>query len=139
MSQESAPLSKPVPVPDDLSRPFFEAARRHQLVTQRCRQCQTYQTGARIVCDECLSPELEWTPVSGRGSVHTFAIMHQRYHPAFFDELPYNIAVVELEEGPRLPTNLVGVANEDIRVGMPVVVMFEDVSEEISLPKFRPA
>ena len=65
--------------------------------------------------------------------------MHQRYHPGFVDDLPYNVAVVELEEGPRLNTNIVGVENEDLRVGMPVEVVFEELSDEVSLPKFRPA
>jgi len=80
-------------------------------------------------------PEYTWEQASGRGTVRTFGVMHQRYHPAF--QTPYNVTIVELEEGPRLPTNIVGIANGDIRVDMPVVVEFEK-SHDVALPKFRP-
>ena len=95
------------------------------------------EPGSRA-CTECLSESLEWVPASGRATLFTFAVMHQRYHPGFFDEIPYNIAVVELEEGPRLNTNIIGVPNEGLRVGMPLVVSFEEVGEGVVLPKFRP-
>ena len=133
------PSSKPVPQPDEASLPFFEGARRGVLMIQRCTRCNAYLAPGSYICTECLSDALEWAPASGRGTLHTFGIMHQRYHPGFVDEIPYNIAVVELDEGPRLSTNIVGVANEELRVGMPVVATFEQVDEEVALPKFRPA
>jgi len=80
----------------------------------------------------------EWVEVSGRGKVYTWVVIHQRYHPGFVEELPYNVTLVELEEGPRLITNIVGCNNEDLHVGMDVEVVFEDVTEEITLPKFKP-
>ena len=138
MTQSVDAPKKPVPQPDDISRPFFEGAQRGELVIQRCAGCRAYLAPGSRACTECLSESLEWVPASGRATLFTFAIMHQRYHPGFFDEIPYNIAVVELEEGPRLNTNIVGVPNERLRVGMPLVVTFEEVGEGVVLPKFRP-
>jgi hypothetical protein len=79
----------------------------------------------------------EWVRVSGRGRVYTWVVIHQRYHPGFAGELPYNVAIVELEEGPRLITNIVGCKNEDLRIGMEVEVIFDDATDEITLPKFK--
>jgi uncharacterized OB-fold protein len=109
-----------------------------KLMIMRCGNCGTARIPSRSHCDNCLSGDFTWEEASGRGTVHTFAVMHQKYHPAFFPELPYNLAVVELEEGPRISTNLVDVRNEDIRVGMPVKVAFERY-DDVALPKFRPA
>lgn len=103
---------------------------------QRCANCGTRQLPGRFACDECLAPDPEWVEASGRGTVFTYTIVHQKYHPAF--EVPYNVVVVELEEGPRLVSSLVGIEDDDVRVGMEVEVEFENVSEEISLPRFRP-
>lgn len=139
MTQSVEAPRKPVPQPDEASLPFFEGSRRGVLMIQRCTRCRAYLVPGSYICTECLGGTLEWAPASGRGTLFTFGIMHQRYHPGFADELPYNIAVVELEEGPRLNTNIVGVPNEELRVGMPVVVTFEQVDEQVALPKFRPA
>jgi uncharacterized OB-fold protein len=138
MSDTSAAPQKPIPVADEASEPFFNGAMEGRLMIMKCSDCGTARVPSRSHCDECLSDAFEWVQASGRGTVHTFAVMHQKYHPAFFDELPYNLAVVELEEGPRLSTNLVGVKNEEIRVGMPVIVDFERY-DDVALPKFRPA
>ncbi|PFG74617.1 Zn-ribbon domain-containing OB-fold protein [Tepidiforma thermophila] len=125
----------PVPEPDEASRPFFDGAAAGRLMLMRCIDCQTWRLPARQHCDVCLSDRYTWEAASGRGRVRTFGIMHQRYHPAF--QVPYNVTVVELDEGPRLPTNLVEVANEDIYVGMSVEVVFERY-DDVTLPRFRP-
>ena len=138
MTQAVDAVSKPVPQPDDLSRPFFDGAKRGELCIQRCRDCRSFLAPGSRACSECLSEALEWVTASGRATLFTFAIMHQKYHPGFFSEIPYNIAVVELEEGPRLNTNVVGVANDDLRVGMPLVATFEEAGEGVVLPRFRP-
>ena len=78
-------------------------------------------------------------PLSGRGTIYSFIIVHRPQHPAFFADAPYNVAIVELAEGLRMHTNVVGCANEDLRIGLPVLVAFEKVNDEITLPKFRPA
>jgi hypothetical protein len=116
--------------------PFFAAARRHELVAQRCRGCGTYRLPARDLCSRCLSREASWERVSGRGTVFGVTVMHQSYHPAY--TTPYAVVVVELEEGARLISNVVGCAPDEVRVGMPVEVVFEELSAEVTLPKFRP-
>src|SRR6059058_1920712 len=131
--------AKPIPAPDEESEPFFRGAREHKLMLMRCDDCGQYRMPSRDRCDNCWSTRTSWAQASGRGTVYTFGIMHQVYHPGFKTEVPYNVAVVELAEGPRMTTNLVDCANEAIRVGMPVEVVFDDITDELSLPKFRPA
>jgi uncharacterized OB-fold protein len=130
--------SKPLPQISTAMAPFFEAARRQQLVVQRCCGCGTLRFPARDRCSACLAREAEWVPVSGRGTVFSFAVMHQVYHPGFAGEVPYAVVVIELEEGARLVSNLVDCPVRDVRVGMPVEVVFDDVTPEVTLPKFRP-
>lgn len=141
MSEQPPPAAqKPIPEPDEASLPFFQGALAGRLMLMHCDACGTVRLPSRMHCDACLSTKTSWVEASGRGMVRTFAIMHQRYHAAFDAELPYNIAVVELEEGPRIVTNLRGVSNSAIRVGMPVVVEWERYPElGAAMPKFRPA
>jgi uncharacterized OB-fold protein len=139
MTQSIDAPRKPVPQPDERSQPFFDGAQRGELMIQRCTACAAYLAPGSRACTECLSEALAWVAASGRATLFTFAVMHQQYHPGFVDALPYNLAVVELDEGPRLNTNVVGLANEELRVGLPLVVTFEDVGEGVTLPKFRPA
>jgi uncharacterized OB-fold protein len=130
--------AKPLPQVTREMAPFFEGARHHQLVVQRCRSCGTHRFPARDLCSRCLSREAEWAPVSGRGTVFSWAVMHQVYHPGFAAEVPYAVVVIELEEGARLVSNLVDCPVAAIEIGMPVEVVFEDVTPEVTLPKFRP-
>jgi len=139
MTSDYASYAKPVPAADEESEPFFQGAREGKLMLMRCKSCGAYRFPSRDRCDVCWSTDTEWVQASGKGTVYTFGIMHQLYHPGFKDEIPYNVVVVELAEGPRTYSNLVGIANDQIRVGMPVEVTFERISDEISLPKFRPA
>ncbi len=134
----TAPVAKPLPQPGPDMVPFFEAARRRQLVVQRCGGCGTLRFPARAICSHCLSREATWMPVSGRGTVFSFAVMHQAAHPGFASEVPYAVVVVELDEGPRLLTNVVDCPVGDVRIGMPVEVVFDDVAPDVTLPKFRP-
>ena len=136
--------AKPVPIPDEASRPFFDGARRGVLMLRRCQDCGTFMsptggigTPLRPRCVSCFSADLEWAPAGGRATLYSFALMHQVYDPAFADEVPYNIAVVELDEGVRMTTNVVGCANEELLIGMSLEVTFERVSEEVAIPKFR--
>ena len=130
--------AKPLPQVTPEMKPFWDAARRHELVVQRCTGCGTHRFPARDICSRCLSRDAAWTPVSGRGSVFSWAIMHQVYHPGFAAEVPYAVVVIELDEGARLVSNLVDCPPADIRAGMPVEVVFDDVASDVSLPKFRP-
>jgi uncharacterized OB-fold protein len=135
----TAPSAKPLPPMTREMAPFWEAARRHQLIVQRCRGCGAYRFPARDLCSRCLSREVEWAPVSGRGAVFSYAVMHQVYHPGFAAEVPYAVVVVELEEGARLVSNLIDCPPREIEVGMPVEVVFDDVDGDLTLYRFRPA
>ena len=128
--------SKPVPAITAEMRPFFEAAARNELRVQRCTACGTHRFPARAICSECLSLESEWVPVSGRGEIFSFNVMHQVYHPGFAGEVPYAVVVVKLAEGTKMISNLVCVSPQDIRIGMPVRVVFERITDEVTLPKF---
>jgi uncharacterized OB-fold protein len=128
--------SKPIPAITAEMRPFFEAAGRNELRVQRCTACGSHRFPPRAICSDCLSTESEWVPVSGRGEVFSFNVMHQVYHPGFAGEVPYAVVVVKLAEGAKMISNLVGVAPADIRIGMPVRVVFERISDDVTLPKF---
>lgn len=129
--------AKPLPRITPDNRPFWDAARRHQLALQRCADCARFRYPPAPVCAECLSDRAEWTAVSGRGTVSTFVVFHQRFFPSFAPDIPYNVVQVELDEGPRLTANLVDVPNAEIGIGMRVQVVFDDVTPEVSLPRFR--
>jgi uncharacterized protein len=134
-----ADYAGPLPVPSPETQPFWDAARRHQLALPFCRPCGRFFFFPRAACPGCLSAALEWRPVSGRGTLHTFTVVH-RGLKGFPLGSPYVIAIVELAEGPRMMSNLVGVEPDPakIRIGMPVEVVFRDVSPEFTLPHFRP-
>lgn len=128
------------PLPDVTpeSRPFWEGCRRHELLLQRCRACGTYQHYPRGVCARCWGTALDWKPSTGHGSVYTFTVVHRSQAPGFKERLPYVLAYVQLDEGVQVLTNLVGVDPGAVTIGMPVRVTFEDVSPELSLPRFAP-
>ena len=134
-----ADYAKPLPRVTALNRPFWEATRRHELRLQRCADCGRFRYPPSPVCPDCLSEEGEWVRVSGRGTVTTWVVFHRKYFPSFAADLPYHVVQVQLEEGPRLTANLVDVTNDELQVGMPVEVVFDDVTPEISLPRFRRA
>jgi uncharacterized protein len=130
---------KPLPRIDEESRGYWEALARHELYVQRCRDCGTVRFPPRAVCTSCMSSATEWLRCSGRGTVYSFTVTHQNQAPGFREELPYVLAIVELAEGPRVMTNLVGGAPDAVRIGMAVEVVFDDVVPGTTLAKFRPA
>ena len=129
---------KPLPQPNADTKPFWDGCKEHQLRFQKCRNCGHVRWPASIICPMCYSYDTEWIVASGKGKVYTFAIYHQAYHKAFESDLPYVTASVELEEGPRILTNIVGCSPDEVRCDMPVEVKWEDITEEFSLPKFKP-
>ena len=129
--------TKPVPTPDEMSQPFFEGAADDKLVIQKCNSCPVFLWPLKELCTECLSEDLKWEAVSGSGTVHSFVIMHRLFHPGFQDDVPYNLTVVELAEGPRVTTILRNVENEDIHVGLKVQAGWE-IAGETSLLHFKP-
>jgi uncharacterized protein len=130
--------AKPVPTPSGDSLTFFEGARDGRLMVQRCVACGRHRFVARRRCGECGSDRSEWVQASGRATLVSFARVHQKFHPAFAAETPYPIATVELEEGPRLLTGLVGFEGKPLSVGMKLEVVFEAAGPEWKIPKFRP-
>ena len=139
MTTDSYPLPLPRPQPEwDL---YWEKTKAHELWIMRCNRCNEAYFYPRAICPNCHARDTRWEQASGRGTLYAFAIVHRPPTPAFRDAVPYVAAIVELAEGPRFPTNLVGVdMNPDaIKIGMPLEVTFDDVTAEITLPKFRPA
>ena len=130
---------KPLPAPDELSQPFWEAAKQHRLVIQRCQDCGYFNHPPRPACDACQSQQLQFEPVSGRGTIYSFTVMHQPNIAGFEDQIPYVNIFVELEEQPLLfmVSNLSGSEKDKVRIGGRVEVHFEDVNDEITLPQFR--
>ena len=130
---------KPIPVPSKETKPFWDAVREKRLVMPRCTSCGTYRFPVSRFCHACNKPGYEWHAVSGRGKVHTFIVYHRAYHPGFVAELPYVVGLVELEEGPRIISNIVGIPPEEVRCDMKVAVRFETITPDAALPKFAPA
>jgi hypothetical protein len=135
---ESASYKKPIPRVDEESKGYWEACRRHELRIQRCRACGKLRYYPRAVCPSCLSSEVEWVRASGRGKVYTFTVTYQNQAPGFRDELPYVLAYVTLDEGVQMLTNIVGCPVDQVKIDMPVEVTFEDVNEELAIPRFKP-
>lgn len=129
---------KPIPRVDEESKGFWEACRRHELYVQRCRQCGLTRYYPRAVCTQCMSSDVGWVRSTGRGEVYTFTVTHQNHAPGFREQLPYVLAYVELEEGVQMLTNIVDCAPDEVRIGLPVEVTFEDVTDEIAIPRFKP-
>ena len=131
--------SKPLPQVDEVNRPFWEATRRRELHLQRCGDCRNVWYPAGTNCPKCLSTNFEWSAMSGRGTVWSFIVYHHCWHRGFEKEIPYNVAMIQLEEGPIVITNIVNVQNDSIKVGMSVKVVFEPATEQVTLFKFTPA
>jgi uncharacterized protein len=131
-------IDKPLPAITEDGAPYWAATREHHLAVQQCSGCGHRRFPPSVLCPQCLSEEHAWTPLSGKGVVYSFIIVHRPQHPAFFGDAPYNVAIVELAEGIRLHSNIVDIANEDLRIGLPVEVTFDKIDDEVTLPKFRP-
>jgi uncharacterized OB-fold protein len=131
--------AKPVPTPSKESQPYWDSARDHALRLQKCAGCGAFRFPPSPVCPECWGKSFAWEPISGRGKIYTFCTYRRLYHPGFGDDLPYVLAVIALEDGPRLLSNVIDCRPEDVRCDMPVEVVYRDVTDAISLPLFRPA
>ncbi len=131
--------TKPVPVPNEDTQVYWNGCRDHRLLLQRCRACGRHRFYPRMLCLHCSSTDTEWVEASGRGHVYTYSVIHRAPSPAFKTDTPYVLAIVELEEGVRMMTNICGCSPSDVHIGMPVRVVFEPMTAEIILPKFVPA
>jgi len=135
MSEEQRPL----PAPDPGTAPYWEGARSHKLKLPKCEDCGEVHFYPRTLCPHCGSAQLAWIDASGRGSVYSFTVVQRPPSPAFKPLVPYVVAVIALEEGPHLMSNVGGCRIEDVRIGMPVTVAWEDLDPGATLPYFVPA
>ena len=128
------------PVPTEDSKPYWEYCAEGELRMQRCGACGHVRFPPSALCPRCLSERHEWAALSGRGRVWSWVVFHQAYYPGYADDVPYNTAIVELEEGPRMMTNVVDVDQtpEALQLDMALEVKFDPVSEDVTLPHFRP-
>ncbi|HMM73038.1 MAG TPA: Zn-ribbon domain-containing OB-fold protein [Rhodocyclaceae bacterium] len=128
---------KPLPIVDPDSAPYWAGTREHKLLLPRCRDCGRHHFYPRALCPHCHSDNLEWVQASGQGSIYSYIICNRPAGPVFKADCPYVVAIIALDEGPRMMTNIVGADPATVRVGQKVTVCFEDVTPEITLPKFK--
>lgn len=130
--------TRPLPQADDESREFYAGARRHELMLMRCRSCGAWRLPSRPRCPDCWSTDTEWVKASGRAKLYSYGIMHQQV-PGFEDRVPYLYAIVELEEGPRIVSDIVDVPPGEVRCEMPLRAVFDDVADDTTLVRFTKA
>lgn len=133
----SETYTKPLPTIDDSNRPFWEAARSGRIELQHCGDCGHVRYPVAHVCPRCLGEASEWRAVSGLGTVFSTIVFHQVYHPGFAGDVPYNVSLVQLDEGPRMFSNVVGVPPSSVKVGDRVRARFDAVTAEVTLPRFE--
>jgi uncharacterized protein len=138
MTDVRPPKPRPSAIPDPDNAPYLAAALEGRLVVQRCDSCGHHQLYGRALCTSC-GGEVSWVDATGRGSVASFTIIRQNHSRPWREMLPYVVALVDLEEGPRIMSNIVGCDPESVEIGMKVVVRFEHVSEEAAIALFAPA
>jgi uncharacterized protein len=128
---------KPLPIVEDGNRPFWAGGARGELRMQRCQDCEHIRFPIQPLCPRCLSARLEWTALSGLGTVLAKIVYHRAFHPSFAPDVPYNLVLVQLAEGPRMFGNVVDARALDFGVGDAVEVTFDQVSDLIHVPRFR--
>lgn len=128
---------KPVPRGDGLNGEFYQFCQQQELRFQRCQACQAWRHMPREACPKCGSFDWTWERSSGKGKLYSWTVIHRALQPGFADDVPYAAAVVELDEGVRVVSHVVGVAPDALRIDMPLEVIFDKVTPEVTLPKFR--
>ena len=131
-------MDKFFPRPTPESAPFWQGCQDQKLLLQYCTVCGTHQFYPRVICANCMSEQLEWREASGRGTVETYTVVTRAVSEAYAADAPYVIALITLEEGPRMMSNVIGCDVESVKCGVAVEVVFERWSAEITMPKFRP-
>jgi uncharacterized OB-fold protein len=131
--------ARPLPTISPRMQPFWDAARQHRLLIQRCADCERHQFPAVEHCPGCLGPNLRWVEASGRATLFSYVVMHQAHDPYFATKTPYAVVDVRLEEGPHVTSSVIDSPPEALRIGMELKVTFEEVSEALALPVFERA
>ncbi len=137
--EKTAAPAKPVPVVNTWAQPFWDAAKQERLVIQKCGACGGYVFYPRIVWPHCCADSLEWVEASGKGTAYSSTVVEANAPSAFLQDIPYVVAVIRLEEGVQMLSNVVGCEPHDVACDMPVEVAFGELNDEFTLPKFRPA
>ncbi len=130
--------NKPLPIITDDNRQYWEYCQQHELRMQKCNDCGYIRFPPGILCPQCHSMDAEWVKLSGKGKIYSFVVYRRAFHPAYEDDIPYAVAIIQLSEGPRMESNITGTRVEDLSIDIPVEVYFDDVTDEVSLPKFKP-
>jgi hypothetical protein len=131
-----AEYQKPIPVSSIESKPYWNGLREHRLMIPSCEDCGHHWFPPSLLCPNCNSAHTTWTESSGCGKVFSYVVFHRVYHRGFAEEGPYVVALIELAEGPRLLSNIVGTPPDAIECEMPVQVIFEDIAADVTIPKF---
>ena len=126
------------PRPTVETKRYWEECKKHKVLIQHCSNCEKYQFYPRPICTNCMSEEIEWKQASGRGEILSYTTVHRAISKAYAKEVPYVVALIELDEGVTMMSNVISCKFEDIKIGMRVEVIFEDWSEEFAIPKFCP-
>jgi uncharacterized protein len=134
-----AEYKKPLPVIDEDNAQYWEHCKNHEFRMQKCKQCGHIRFPPNIVCPKCHSMEYDWAKLSGKGKVYSWVVFQKAFHDAYKDEIPYAVAIIKLDEGPKLESNVTGVDPHEIKMDMPVELYFDDVCPGWALPKFKPA
>lgn len=131
--------NKPIPVPSAESQAYWDGLRDGKLLMPRCDACGKYWFPPSLLCPHCNATKWTWTSTSGRGRIFSYVVYHRVYHPGFADEVPYAVAVIELDEGPRMVSNVIGIAPDKLACDLRVEVVYQPITDTITLPKFKPA
>ena len=129
---------KPLPSPDGDTKEFWDGAKKHELLVQKCSQCDSYRYPPSPICPKCFSPNFKWEKVSGKGEVYSFTIVRVAVRPEWKSDVPYVLAAIRLDEGVRMVSDIIDCAVDDVKIGMRVQVAFDDVTGQFTLPKFKP-
>jgi hypothetical protein len=132
----TAPQKAPPTVTEE-NRPFWDGAAAGKLMMQQCGECSHIRYPIQPLCPVCLSEQVSWTELSGRGTVFARVVYHRAFNKAWAEDVPYNMVLVQLAEGPRMYSNVVGSANDDIKVGDPLVAVYEEGPDGVTIPRFR--
>ena len=138
MNLSDEDLRKPLPVPTKWSQPFWDAAREHRLVLKKCSKCGNIDHPPYLYCTACQADEHEWVEAQGKGTLYAYAVNYFGVPFPFWEDLPYALGMIDLAEGVRMISNIVECDPEKLENGMELEVVFDDVSDEITLPKWRP-
>ena len=137
MTAEANAPARPRPEPMIKAIPFFEGTKAGKILVQKCTNCSEYTWYSHFVCPNCMEDTLEWVESTGKGKIYTFTVVYQHNNPFFMNKVPYVYGVVELDEGPRLVSNIEGIDPEAVRCDMRVEATFEKLDDEITVPIFK--